>query len=57
MKDLVENVGIPERYIDEVLDESEWNWDIPWDKVNDEIEKRREHSIVYLKRELGVMKE
>ena len=55
MKDLVDNAGIPERYVDEVLDESRWDWNIPWDRVNAAIGEKREHSLDYLRRELGVV--
>lgn len=54
MKDLVDNAGIPERYVDEIPDEHNWDWNIPWDRVNKAIEEKRDYSIAYLKKELEI---
>ncbi|MCR5503219.1 MAG: polysaccharide pyruvyl transferase family protein [Lachnospiraceae bacterium] len=57
MKDLVTSLGIEERYIEDSLPKEEWDWEIPWDKVNAALQKKRDESLDYLRREIGAANE
>ncbi|MBQ9610039.1 MAG: polysaccharide pyruvyl transferase family protein [Lachnospiraceae bacterium] len=53
MKDLVDTIGIPDRYIDSVLTEDEWNFDIDWDKCEEKLEEQRRISLDYLRKAIS----
>lgn len=57
MKDFVTSVGLPDRYLYDTLPKDEWDWEIPWDEVNTALQKKREESLDYLRREIGVANE
>lgn len=49
MVDLVETLGIEDRYLDHVIDADQVNWDIDWKSVNDNLSRARQKSLDYLK--------
>ena len=55
MKDLVEYLGLPDRYIDEDLPEENWNWDIPWGDVENRLLHFRGESLDYLSKEIELI--
>ncbi len=53
MKDLVESLGMPERYIREVLSPDQWDWDIQWNDAWKKLEEKRKSSIEFIKKEIS----
>lgn len=49
MEDLVQTLGIEDRYLDTAFDVSHADWEIDWGKVEDNWNKERQHSLNYLK--------
>ena len=52
MKDLVTSLGLPDRYISEVLPKEQWKWDIQWDDVNKRLSEKKNKSVEYLRSEI-----
>lgn len=49
MRDLVETLGIEDRYLEENFDVKKASWDIDWDKVNDNWKREQDKSLEYLR--------
>lgn len=49
MEDLVQTLGIEDRYLDTAFDVSHADWEIDWEKVEDSWNKERQRSLNYLK--------
>lgn len=49
MEDLVQTLGIEDRYLDTAFDVSHADWEIDWEKVEDNWNRERQHSLNYLK--------
>ena len=52
MKDLVDSLMIPERYIEEKVSADQVDYDIPWKDVNARLAELRNSSLAYLKKEI-----
>ena len=53
MKDLVDTIGIPDRYIDRVLPEEEWDFDIDWDRCEEKLDEQRQISLDFLRKAMS----
>ena len=49
MEDLVQTLGIEDRYLDTAFDVSHADWEIDWEKVEDNWNRERQYSLNYLK--------
>ena len=55
MKDLVSEIGLADRYIEEPLNDSECSWDIPWESVHAKLSVIRNKSYEYLINEVNAV--
>lgn len=53
MTDLVETLGIEDRYLDKALAADRVDWNIDWDQVDRNWKRERQNSLTYLKEAIG----
>ena len=53
MEDLVQTLGIADRYLDREIDYEQIDWKIDWEKVKKNWNREQEYSLEYLKKAIG----